>query len=87
MTMPKNIIMASSSSGTIFALLGLVMWRSRKTLRTLSFDHRRMQLPITEMSKLVRQLGKVQAQMLNTERAIINQGIQITGQTANATAL
>jgi hypothetical protein len=42
---------------------------------------------IAEMSKSVRQLDKVQAQMLNTERAIINQGTQITGQTADATAL
>lgn len=42
---------------------------------------------ITEMNKLARQLNKVQIQMLSSERAITNQGTQVIGQTADATAL
>lgn len=42
---------------------------------------------ISEMNKLERQLDKVQSRILNTERAITNQGTRIIGQTADATAL
>jgi hypothetical protein len=42
---------------------------------------------MTEMNKLQAQLDQVHKQMLSTERAITNMGVQIVGRTADATML